>query len=153
MAFSSYDSVLFNDFSYHSWYRSHFLELLCGINSPDFRSNGYDLSRKGDFMEELVSGTFGWQNLRQEQSFGKTVHRNILISMVTVGIEGGGLVFILQSCFSAPRTPLDSRSKDELAGSCPVFLRTSQLSPSTWRPPFPILCEWALDYKCFCKCE
>lgn len=54
--------------------------------------------------------------------------------------EGGRLNPILQSYFSAPRTPFGSRRKDELQASFPAFLMLSfLLSPSRRRPPPPFV--------------
>lgn len=86
-------------------------EVLWRISSTDFRFDGHDLSRKEvDFMEEVVSEAFTWQNLKQGYSHGKAVYRSILISLVE---RRGGrrLTPILQAYFSAPRTHFGFRHK------------------------------------------
>lgn len=131
------------------------LEVLWWISIPDFRFDRHNLSRKeADSMEEVVSEAFTWQNLREGCYHGKTVHRSILVSMVKRG--GRRLTPILQSYFSAPRTHFGFRHKDELKAKCQLssfLMPFFWLSPSKWRPPPPVICESALDYKCLCRCE
>lgn len=102
-----------------------FWEVLWWINSPvksivQFRFHGHDLSRKeADFMEEVVSEVFGWQDLRQG------IPMEALVSTVAVEREGRRLTPTLLSYFSALRIPFGSRGKDELHASFPVFLKLS----------------------------